>query len=96
MKIAHYEESTQKLLGWYDTKVHKTVPTPNIEVTEKTWQQAIDKGFNCIDIQSKNLFLNDFRTPEEITAQTQAIINDESLAYLASTDRAETRTLING
>ena len=33
-----YKEDTGKFNGWYDDAVHKTIPTPNIQVTEEEYQ----------------------------------------------------------
>ena len=46
MKKAHYDETTQKLLGWYDTKIHKTIPTPNIGVLKELVTLFIE-ALNC-------------------------------------------------
>lgn len=70
MKIAHYDEKTKKLLGWYDKDIHKEIPTPNIEVTDEVWQEAIDKGFNKVN-EDGTLSLHDFITEAEILEQSQ-------------------------
>lgn len=64
---AHYEESTQKLLGWYDTDFHETIPTPNVEISQEEWQKAIDINANYVDIDTKVLSVMDFRTAGEIS-----------------------------
>lgn len=66
MKTAHYEETTQKLLGWYDKDIHTSIPTPNIEVTNEVWQTAIDSNANYVDIVTKTLSVKDLRTEAEI------------------------------
>lgn len=72
MKYAHLEESTNKLLGWYDKKIHLDIPTPNIKVDKKVWQVAIDINANCYE--NKKFIFKDFRTDEEIEiARIQAI-----------------------
>lgn len=38
MKYLAYKEDTGKFNGWYDDAVHKTIPTPNIQVTEEEYQ----------------------------------------------------------
>lgn len=67
MKYAHLEENTNKLLGWYDSQIHKEIPTPNIEVTDKVWQGAITINANCYE--NGKFIVKDFRTEEEIEKQ---------------------------
>jgi predicted HAD superfamily phosphohydrolase len=66
MKYAHYNTTTNKLLGWYDDTIHTTIPTPTIEVSETEWQTAIDKGYNAIDIETNKLYKKDFRTLSDL------------------------------
>ncbi len=38
----HYEENTGKILGFYADEIHgDKIPTPNIAITEKEWQDAV-------------------------------------------------------
>ena len=40
MKYAHLDG--EKVLGWYTKDVHgDNIPTPNVEVTDEVWQQAL-------------------------------------------------------
>lgn len=64
MKYAHIENKTNKLLGWYDKEVYTKIPTPNIEVEEKVWQEAININANCYE--NGKFIVKDFRTNEEI------------------------------
>lgn len=70
MKYAHIEENTNKLLGWYDDKIHKNIPSPNIEISEEVWQNAVDNNHNKIndDGTTENY---DFRTDEEKLLQQE-------------------------
>ena len=65
MKKAHYDKETKKLLGWYSTDIHKTIPTPNIEVMDTVWQDALNKNANYVDVDSKTLYVKSF-TDEEL------------------------------
>jgi len=49
MKIANYDKTNGKLLGWYDSEIHSQIPTPNIEVSNEQWQKALDNGYNYVD-----------------------------------------------
>ncbi len=82
MKYAHIIET--KLQGWYDDSIHSDIPTPNIEVNEKVWQEAINVNANCYE--NGNFIVKDFRTAQEIiTAEINTQIAEDK-AYLASTD----------
>ncbi len=94
MKYANYNKTNGKLLGWYDDEIHKTIPIPNIKVSEKDWQIAIDNNYNFI--AKKGLSFKDFRTVTEVqqaklseikTAYEQA--NQEDIAYLGTTFQAD-------
>lgn len=64
MKYAHLEKNTNKFLGWYDEEIHDVIPTPNIEVTDEVWQEAININANCYE--NGKFIVKDFRTDEEI------------------------------
>jgi len=66
MKYANYEETTGRLLGWYDSGIHSTIPTPNIEVNEVDWQTALDNNYNYVDATTNTLSKKDFRTFAEL------------------------------
>lgn len=62
MKKAHLDNDNN-LLGWYDTDIHKTIPEPNIEVSEKDWKEAVAIHANFFDgVKFKN---KDKRTQAE-------------------------------
>lgn len=64
MKYAHLEQDTNKLLGWYSDEIHSDIPTPNIEVTDEVWQEALNINANCYE--DGKFIVKDFRTDEEI------------------------------
>ena len=63
MKYANIENGTNKLLGWYDKRIHLEIPTPNIEVTDEVWQEALNINANCYE--NGEFILKDFRTDEQ-------------------------------
>lgn len=65
MKIAYYDTITNKLLGWYDTDIHTTIPTPNIEVTDTVWSEALNINANYVNIDLGILEVKDFRNDLE-------------------------------
>ena len=72
MKYAHLEQDTNKLLGWYSDDIHSDIPTPNIKVDEKDWQEALNINANCYE--NGEFIVKDFRTEEEVEAQRVASI----------------------
>ena len=72
MKCANIENGTNKLLGWYDNEIHLEIPTPNIEVTDEVWQEALKINANCYE--NGKFIVKDFRTPEEIEAYEKSLI----------------------
>ena len=72
MKYTHLEQDTNKILGWYSDEIHSKIPTPNIEVVEKVWQEAININANCYE--NGEFIVKDFRSNEEIElANTERI-----------------------
>lgn len=81
MKYAHIIDT--KLQGWYDEEINAVIPTPNIEVTDEVWQEAINTNANCYE--DGKFIVKDFRTVEEIrTAEINTQIA-EAKQYLADT-----------
>ena len=78
MKYAHIIET--KLQGWYSDDIHSEIPTPNIEVTEEVWQEALSINANCYE--NGKFIHKDFRTDDEkendriqnINSYTQSVI----------------------
>ena len=65
MKYAYIENN--KILGWYDDDIHDIIPTPNIEVSDEQWKEAININANCYE--DRKFIVKDFRTVEEIEKQ---------------------------
>ena len=84
MKYAHLEKNTNKILGWYDKSIHSEIPTPNIEVTDEQWQEAINMNANCYE--DGEFIVKDFRTQEEIIQQEQAQFRAERDVLLKEAD----------
>ncbi|MCT7405611.1 hypothetical protein [Aliarcobacter cryaerophilus] len=70
MKYVHLENN--KILGWYDDLIHSEIPTPNIEVSDEVWQEAININANCYE--NEKFIVKDFRTLEEIEAYEKSLI----------------------
>lgn len=82
MKYAHIENGTNKLLGWYTKEIHSKIPTPNIEVTDEVWQEALSINANCYE-NGKFIF-KDFRTDDEKEKQRVQNINSYTQAFIYS------------
>ena len=74
MKYVNIENGTNKLLGWYSDDIHSEIPTPNIEVTDEVWQEAININANCYE--NGEFIIKDFRTEEE--KEKQRILDIET------------------
>ncbi len=61
--------------GYWDLS---SIPKPFIEITDEQWQEAIDNGYNYIDVETKTLSYKDFRTLDELK---QAKKNEIKASY---------------
>ena len=82
MKYVNIENGTNKLLGWYDKKIHLEIPTPNIEVTDEVWQEALNINANCYE--NGEFICKDFRTDEEKEKQRVQNINSYTQSFIYS------------
>jgi hypothetical protein len=74
-KYAHIN-SENILQGWYDSEIHTTIPTPNIEVTNEQWQNALNNIHNKINADGSSEFV-DTETAEQ-KAEAQNKINKKA------------------
>lgn len=65
MKYAFIDNTNNKLLGWYDDTIHSVIPTPNIQLTDIQYDEAIAGRYNKINANGTGEVF-DFRTPEQI------------------------------
>ena len=93
MKYAHLEKDTNKILGWYGDDIHSVIPTPNIEVTDKVWQEAININANCY--KNGEFIAKDFRTAEEIEAQRIQVIKSKAQSLIISKYSLEKQSSAN-
>ena len=105
-KYAHIDENNI-LKGFYDDDVHDSIPTPNVSLTEKEWQTAVDNNHNYIadDGSSKTVTLEP--TAGEKVAGAHAYLNTTDWYVVRKADigkaipedvsikRAEARQIIN-
>ena len=55
MKYANYNKDTKRLLGYYDDEIHNDIPTPNIEISDEEWREALNKNANSVDVKNQKL-----------------------------------------
>lgn len=73
MYYANYDENTGEILGFYVDGIHDDIPTPNIELTEEQWQQAISGEYRVIDG-----VLQEYSSTTELTTEQKiANLQDE-------------------
>lgn len=84
MKYAHIKQDGQ-LLGWHDKDIHTLIPTPNIEVSDDAWQNAINNNHNKVNADGTTEAY-DFRTDDEKVQQELEAKIVDAKTYLASTD----------
>jgi hypothetical protein len=70
-KYAHIDENNI-IQGWYDSKVHTTIPTPNIEVTDAQWQNALNNVHNKINADGSSEFVDTETAEQKAEAQDRA------------------------
>ena len=74
-KYAHIN-SDNILQGWYDKNIHSSIPTPNIEVTDEQWLNALNNMHNKINADGSSEFF-DTETAEQ-KAEAQNRINKKA------------------
>lgn len=82
MKYANLEKNTNKILGWYDKTINKDIPTPNIEVSDEVWQDALNINANYYE--NGKFIHKDFRTDEELEQIRINEINNKARAIIYS------------
>ena len=70
-KYAHIN-SENILQGWYDSEMHNTIPTPNIEVTNEQWQNALNNIHNKINADGSSEFVDTETAEQKAEAQDRA------------------------
>ena len=85
MKYAHIETDTNKLLGWFDDKIHKEIPNPKIEVSLEDWYNSIQLNHNKVN-NDGTTELFDFRTNEEKEKEVLLEKIEKAKKYLTDTE----------
>ena len=53
MKYVNYDKKTNEILGYYDSEIHKNIPTPSIEISDEQWARAISDGATHVNPETK-------------------------------------------
>ena len=53
MKYVNYDKKTNEILGYYDSEIHKNIPTPSIEISDEQWARAVSDGATHINPETK-------------------------------------------
>lgn len=69
MKYVNFNADTNEILGFYDDGIHKTIPTPNIKISDDEWQEALRIGANFI--QKGKLIKQEIEIDERAKALAQ-------------------------
>ena len=55
MKYVHFKKETNEILGYYDDEIHENIPTPNFEISNDAWRQALSENANIADVKNQKL-----------------------------------------
>ena len=82
MKYAHLNGN--KVVGWYDSDIHETIPEPNVEISYETWQAATQSDANWYE---DGIFTyHDDRDSAEIDEELSQIIRRQRSRLLTEAD----------
>ena len=76
MKYAHYDEKEKTILGYYDDEIHETIPTPNIEISDKDWLRALNENANSVDTKNKKLVRIEIKPKRDELAELEKQIKE--------------------
>ncbi|MBE3607065.1 hypothetical protein CCAL13119_09025 [Campylobacter sp. RM13119] len=72
MKYTHYNKETKQILGYYDDEIHTTIPTPNIEISDEAWQEAININATHVKPKTKELYKQEVvKSEDEILTEAK-------------------------
>lgn len=57
MKHVNYDVKTNEILGFYDDEIHESIPSPNFEISNEAWQEAINTNATHVDIKKNALIV---------------------------------------
>lgn len=65
MKIYAILNNENKIVGYQNTDIHKTISKPNIEITNEVWRECVNNNYNYYNTDTKKFEVKDFRSDEE-------------------------------
>lgn len=72
MKYVKYDKKSNEILGYYDSEIHKNIPTPNVEINEEQWIKALEMGTTHIDPKTLDLSIKIKEPPIEQLREAKA------------------------
>lgn len=76
MKYVRYDEKTNEILGYYDDEIHNTIPTPNFEISNDAWRQALSENANIADAKNQKLVRVEVEQEKDERAELEAQIKE--------------------
>lgn len=76
MKYVNFNKDTNEILGYYDDEIHKNIPTPNFKISNETWQQALSKNANSVDVKNQKLTRIEVEQEKDELAELEAQIKE--------------------
>lgn len=72
MKYVNYDKKSNEILGYYDSEIHETIPTPNIEISDEAWQEAISINATHVKPETKELYKQEVvKSEDEILTEAK-------------------------
>jgi len=102
MKYAHYIKEKGTIVGFYDDKIHKTIPEPNVAISDEEWQDCLKNPSLCYindDTYNKNdchtlKFMKESPSPFHIRNGSRWVFNKEAKENAMNAIRAQRNKLI--
>ena len=76
MKYVHFKKETNEILGYYDDEIHENIPTPNFEISNDAWRQALSENANIADAKSQKLARIEVEQEKDERAELEAQIKE--------------------
>ena len=76
MKYVHFKKETNEILGYYDDEIHENIPTPNFEISNDAWRQALSENANIADAKNQKLIRVEVEQEKDERAELEAQIKE--------------------
>ncbi|MCX4026614.1 hypothetical protein H0A36_00420 [Endozoicomonas sp. SM1973] len=65
MKYVHYDKYTGELIGFFDDKIHRDIPEPNLRISHEEWQDSIKLKYLYVDFGTLKLVQKEKKLSDE-------------------------------